>query len=762
MSQPHIQRPSTAPSSSAHDPMLRACRDIAVKMLTESLEQFFVRLEETYFQLADTSFDRRLRDDFFAARIETHNKRQQLASQFKTLITEAFEQRVSNPATQPEQKFYFVNANLDQLSLVANEEYEESIAADQVVKSIKHQGGEELDQLEQRFERLHADKNPDFANPMAPEAICDAFLQACKQLETGVEARMVAMKAFEKELSSQVANVYHQVNQYLIKQNVQPLVVRSAPRRSPSRQGEAGETSERTVKPVNHSPSALADHLSELTLPASSPALQAPVAQNVTELGASLAVPSTAALSLEGQTPEWKTFLDLLQHKGSSELAQLSQDPLEQGINLIAMLRESGWAKQLPQLNAMTLELVAMLFEHIFDDPRLNSVMKSLIGRLQIPILKVAMLDASFFAQKNHPARLLVDQLALCAMDDETLQPGQPHYEKLAEIVQHLIKHFDQDVGVFAQSYQALQDYLQSLEAAAIATLSEELDHLAANERAELAQVTAEQLIQARLQGYSDLAQVIQDFLAITWQEALRLAYGTEAENTPMFVTRLQAMDDLLWSVQPKATPEERFKMVNLLTPMLKTLEEGALAAGLDKTAANAFFAELVQCHAAAIRNGIKPAARVEVHAPVEPTPISVAPVIVSTSPAVPVQPAAAVSQPEVTTTATTELVEQLSGELDSASDEEVSPDITPESTLPRKGEWVDWQTPEGHFIRLRLSWISPQGTRYVFTNRTEKGRAFLQAELLNELYSGRMQRLDQQATLTDRAMQELMSDLRA
>ena len=40
-----------------------------------------------------------------------------------------------------------------------------------------------------------------------------------------------------------------------------------------------------------------------------------------------------------------------------------------------------------------------------FDDPEIPVGLKGLIGRLQIPMLKVAIADKSFFARKTHPAR---------------------------------------------------------------------------------------------------------------------------------------------------------------------------------------------------------------------------------------------------------------------------------------------------------------------------------------------------------------------
>jgi hypothetical protein len=749
MNQPasHQTKPADkAPDLLAQDPMLAACRDLAVKMLTESLDGFFARLEETYFELADKSFDRKLRDDYFAARVETHNKRAMLSAQFKHFFSEAFNKSLQNPSGENDQKFFYVNADLDQLSLVANDEYEENLSADKVVKSIKQNGGEELNQLELRFARLLArgDENQVTNNPMSPEAICEAFLQACKQLETGVDARLVAMQAFEDELSSQVADVYHQVNQYLITQNVQPLgrTQRISRKNSPvpagaSSGGQAGESSPNanasaegfgapaSQQGFNHS---AADHYPQQ--------LGAHLANLAGRVRSNVAAPAIAA----EHAPGWLAFLDVLQRKAppSDELSDEQGVPLTH--NLLGVLRDSGWAKQLPQLDAMTLELVAMLFDHMFDDPRLSPSVKSLIGRLQIPVLKVSMLDAGFFARKHHPARQFLDELAIAALDGHELERGMPRYDALAEIVNTLVRTYQDDVSVFASAQTALQQLLLQQENAAVEALASELDELAAVEMAELGSIIVEQMIAQRILQ-ANPPDVITRFLSVTWSAALRQAYGAQGEAEPDFVLRLAAMDDLLWSVLPKVGPEERFKMVNMLPGMLKTLEDGAKAVGLSSAEAQAFFSELVQCHAAAIRNGIKAMSSV---APVDTNAVT----DYLSHDIAPLEPK------QVATDDALVFDLELDTQVDDVEEDAIR------SSLPERGEWVDWLDEQGQIVRLKLSWVSPQQTRYLFTNRDVKGQAFLKAEVEVALMSGRMTRLMLEGSLTDRALQGVISEL--
>ena len=63
-------------------------------------------------------------------------------------------------------------------------------------------------------------------------------------------------------------------------------------------------------------------------------------------------------------------------------------------------------------MDAVTVDVVAMLFDLLLNDRELPDALRAQIGRLQIPVLKVAMMDKAFFADRQHPARRLLDTIA--------------------------------------------------------------------------------------------------------------------------------------------------------------------------------------------------------------------------------------------------------------------------------------------------------------------------------------------------------------
>src|SRR5690554_7630649 len=96
------------------------------------------------------------------------------------------------------------------------------------------------------------------------------------------------------------------------------------------------------------------------------------------------------------------------------------------------------------------LNLVSMLFDFIFDDQALATEIKALIGRLQIPFLKTAIADKSFFSNEQHPARLFLNALARAGSQWSKSQGvSDPLYRLIRESVFKMLNDFDLDASLF-------------------------------------------------------------------------------------------------------------------------------------------------------------------------------------------------------------------------------------------------------------------------------------------------------------------------
>ena len=86
------------------------------------------------------------------------------------------------------------------------------------------------------------------------------------------------------------------------------------------------------------------------------------------------------------------------------------------GGSLLRTLKESDAIAAESKADELLIDIVALMFDFILDDPNIAAPIRSLVGRLQIPMLKVAILDKDFFNKKNHPARKLLESISSASL----------------------------------------------------------------------------------------------------------------------------------------------------------------------------------------------------------------------------------------------------------------------------------------------------------------------------------------------------------
>src|SRR5439155_27188774 len=118
--------------------------------------------------------------------------------------------------------------------------------------------------------------------------------------------------------------------------------------------------------------------------------------------------------------------------------------------NVLHQLKGTSVGAGMGQVDAMTLDIVAMLFDELFDDPKIPIALKGLIGRLQLPMLKVAIADKELFTKKEHPARQLLDTLGRIGLRlPADFDDGHPLFARLEAFIQELVDGFQEKMEIF-------------------------------------------------------------------------------------------------------------------------------------------------------------------------------------------------------------------------------------------------------------------------------------------------------------------------
>jgi hypothetical protein len=340
--------------------------------------------------------------------------------------------------------------------------------------------------------------------------------------------------------------------------------------------------------------------------------VRASLDQMMARMGAELrGLPVPAAFPPPGPPPaDLLHAINEMQHVGlrveGGAGAGAGAGPLAPAVGL-AGVDQGAWrevllAKSNRTVDKLTIEIVGMLFDHVLQDEQVPAEIKAILSRLQFPVLKVALVDADFFASGAHPARRLIDRLASTAAGWEPYGDENQRYKKEVErVVLQVQERFNKDLGLFEQLLKEFDAFIGEMP-------TRETDPVARAKRAlEEAEKREVLVINTTIQvrrafEHVELEQYLREFLVGPWVQALATATLRD-EQTPGFSKAFrQVIHDMVWSVQPKISADERKRLVTLIPNMTRVLRDGMAMVQMSEHEQQDFLKNLMASHAVAVR----------------------------------------------------------------------------------------------------------------------------------------------------------------
>ncbi|HET8708373.1 MAG TPA: DUF1631 family protein, partial [Pseudomonadales bacterium] len=260
--------------------------------------------------------------------------------------------------------------------------------------------------------------------------------------------------------------------------------------------------------------------------------------------------------------------------------------------------RNDGKARSLGQADEDVINLVSMLFEFILDDPNLSNALKALIGRLQIPILKVAVIDKSFFTRAGHPARKLLNELARAGigLHGSKTEARDNMFRKIHSIVQRVLTEFQDDVGLFDELLADFAAFVNQENRRADLIEQRMRDAEEGKARSEAARAQVDACVRTRLHGQV-LPQVVLKLLEGPWSNVLFLVLLKYGEESEQWKNAIGVMDSLVWSVQLHSDSDSRRKLMTVIPSLLRSLREGLTSVSYNPFEMSQLFQALENIH---------------------------------------------------------------------------------------------------------------------------------------------------------------------
>lgn len=739
-------------------PVLTLVRENAAIQIKKHLQDLFTSADDVLFEMADRATSNSEQNSLFEAMRDLRLKRKSLERGFFQGLFDRFNQL--NQRSIGRRRVEEI-PNIDNLSLVQNDELEESVALETMIAKVMGAEVQPLTQLSARLGHLLQRKISNDENPLGPKSLATAFLESSTILGFEIQIKLIILKLFEKSVLDNIHGLYQACNEQLIKEGILPDLASQTPgrkrpsvtqRQATSQSDDDGHHQQLDIAQTGHTHiafdelQALLGHLKLTQASAPAPSDAVPIS-----------------------TQDLMRLLSHLQQHNNQQ--HVSSGVVRQQLDSILQRasQQSKRTRVVGEIDNDIINLVSMLFDFILDDRSIPSTLKAMIGRMQIPLLKLAVLDRSFFDNTNHPARRLLNEIGSAALgwNEQDAAHQDSLSQKIESIVQRLQHDFSDDPGIFSEILSDFASFIRTERRRSELLEQRVRDAEEGRARSEAARAQVEEALNERLMGKT-LAETVVHILQDSWSKVMLLNHLKYGEQSSQWKSSLAVMDQLIWSVSPHTEPDTSRKLRILIPKLLERLREGFSQAALDPFETSLLFTKLEVLHVQALQRAN---ALLE---PAQPSPELPETVTAKEDQAVstdaPAESAQAAEQalPELAQEEPTmvEVKEKIAlTEPSVAAEPEVEIDEShPGLALVDKlnaGSWFELTQADEQNTRCKLAAIIKSTGRYIFVNRRglkvlEKSRA----ELAIAFTDGTLSLLDD-AQLFDRALESVIGDLR-
>ncbi|MGN0925191.1 DUF1631 domain-containing protein [Ectopseudomonas mendocina] len=599
--------------------LVQACRKLVMNRLAEHLSGVFGQVDDTLFECAEKAENNKVQTLFFDSMREIRRQRPQIERSYHQKIASNFSDFLDGKL----QSTTTAQVDPEQLALVQNEDYEETLLVTNMVSRVKARCTQPLFALDQRLALLNnGQKLGEDSNPFGPQAIAQAFRDALAPCPFPLQIKTILYMLFDRHVMQSLDSLYGALNQRLIDAGVLPNLKYSAqvnpsasrpaaPRpevpanrqQTPGRPVTAPPTAEPALldldlsAPPPSDPGALFSGLSSLLDEHRHSHPEAPL------LGGTRSIVSFSPreASRTYSASELLSALNRMQQQSANELAQRLHKPqpveglkaaLQQQLESHSSL--PGDSKVADQ-EADVIDLVGMLFDFILDDENLPDACKTALSHLHTPYLKIALLDKALFTQHHHPARRLLNAMAQAGVLYGNEGDERGLLAKMHWVVERVIHGFNGDLGLFDSLLEEFNEYVVTLRHKVELRERRAVEAAKGRDRLLGAREQALEVIQ-RCVGQRDLPAIIRNFLELTWADVLVFVLLRHGEQSVEWQRACEVAEQLAWSGTPLCDNDKQ-RLQDMRVPMLSELRKGLeLLGGYHEDGIRRLLQDLVAC----------------------------------------------------------------------------------------------------------------------------------------------------------------------
>jgi hypothetical protein len=537
------------PASSPFDALFTESRDLFRDQLFEALSTLLAGTDTCLTELADKATDEEVRKRLTAGRDAALPALAAIEGQFRSRYPAEF-QKATNAAKGVAPSLS--DFNLDELELVAEDDLNETLKLNDMATQLRRRCEDELSALDQRVGVLLGDAGLEADdNPFGPKTLFAAYKLACRHAECPMEGRLALLHLFHGDGADGIKHAYQKVNDLLVEQGILPKI-RYGISKTEDKAGAKGAGAAAGDDAAADAPGKPPeDMFAALAKAMASPGAAGNAAAGMGVGGAPL---------VQGQQ-----LMSSLTNLQVGDLAALGEAAAQLGPilaeagnlqNVLRQLKDTPVGASMGQVDAMTLDIVAMLFDELFEDENIPVALKSLIGRLQLPLLKVAIADKELFSERSHPARQLLDTLGqIGARLPADFDSDSPLFPRIEAYILELVEGFREKLEIFDKVRADLEAMVGEQDRQVEEAMQEAERDLERAESLSVAKAAAQDEIRSRVEAAGSVPRPVLTFLVAEWIKYLVIVHAKEGPASDTWRIALETIDRLLWRSRRRRRP---------------------------------------------------------------------------------------------------------------------------------------------------------------------------------------------------------------
>ena len=518
--------------------ILREAHELVGKQLIPLLEKFHNSVSEYFFTAAKETFDMAKQNALFESLSVLENNKSKISNAF----IDSYEDKIKNyspgDVLHKEEEEEEKEISLETLSLVESDELDNWLSISSIINNVDLDNRDELSKIERRVSALYQEKITKSNNPFGPVLFAQAFQDAIDTLDIKHAVKLVCYTTFRDVFLSVADKLYESLNQFFVDNDVLPKLKYKVDSSKTASTGsgtakvnepevEEQYAADENVQPAGSVPAPGGGHATSAQ-PINPRVGGNPVGHTLEQQGRELVasmhqppatgqgqasdlfdlfgdirglqqnlqqvqagVPSDqisatpADVSAAGGAVQHFSPGDLLDALSSQQLtgydyASQSDDnqlSLKEKIKAI-LAAKGGENKAIGVRESRVIDIASNVFSSLMNDFQVAHSIQPWIKQLEVPVLKMAILDNKVFTDTAHPVRKVINKISelevLADSEDEEEQKAVKRaFDWLVKVIN---EDFDGTPKVFERIAQQLDILIKIQEQAFIKNLKSVVD----------------------------------------------------------------------------------------------------------------------------------------------------------------------------------------------------------------------------------------------------------------------------------------------